>query len=117
MLLYTPFVEKRKNIDRTTLYSFKGLFELLHADIADIRFLAKSAVDAKYCLLFLDGFLFKIYPYPRGLLKKKIGKTRKNKEISKFAKKLEKKKSGLNSLQLEPIDFICDIARKEYFNK
>ena len=35
--LYTPFVEQRKNIDRTTLYSFKGLFKLLQANIADTK--------------------------------------------------------------------------------
>ena len=73
--LYTSFVEQRKNIDLSTLYSFKGLFELLHADIADIGFLAKSAVDPRYCLLFVDLFMSKIYTYPmkkRTILKKKI---------------------------------------------
>ena len=33
---HIPFVEKKSNIDRSTLYSFGGPFELLHADIADI---------------------------------------------------------------------------------
>lgn len=84
----------------------------MHADIAHIRFLAKFEVEPKYYLLFLDRFLFKIYTYPmlKGLLKKRIEKTRKNKEIPKFAKKLEK--NGIDSLQLESIDVICDIARK-----
>ena len=36
---HIPFVEKKSEIDRSTLYSFGGPFELLHADIADIRFL------------------------------------------------------------------------------
>ena len=48
--LVTPFVNKRSNIDHSTLYSIGKSFELLHADIADLRFLAKSAVDLKYCL-------------------------------------------------------------------
>ena len=39
--LVTPFVNKRSNIDHSTLYSISKPFELLHADIADIRFLAK----------------------------------------------------------------------------
>ena len=53
--LSNPFVEQRKNIDRfSTLYSFESPFEILHADITDIRFLEKSAVDPKYCLLFVD---------------------------------------------------------------
>ena len=36
------------------MYSFSKPFELLHADIADIRFFAKSAADPHYCLLFVD---------------------------------------------------------------
>lgn len=37
--LYTSFVEKEKNIDRfSTLYSFEGPFELLHADIGTLDF-------------------------------------------------------------------------------
>ena len=62
--LTTPFVEEKSNLDRSTLYSFKGPFELFHADIADIRFLAKSAVDPHYCLLLIDLFSNKIYTYP-----------------------------------------------------
>ena len=54
LLLVTPFVDKKTNIDHSTLYSFHKPFEILHADIADIRFLAKSAVDPKYCLLLVD---------------------------------------------------------------
>ena len=57
------------------MYSFNGPFQLLHADIADIRFFSKSAVDPKYCLLFADLFTQKIYTYPmrkRNILKKKM---------------------------------------------
>ena len=54
---YVPFVEQRKDIDRSSaLYSIKAPFELVHADIADIRFFSKSAVDLKYCLLAVDLF-------------------------------------------------------------
>ena len=48
---------------------------MLHADIADLTFLAKSAVDPKYCLLIVDLFTSKIYVYPmknRSLLAKKL---------------------------------------------
>ena len=72
---YVPFVEKRSNINRSTLYSFSRPFELLHTDIADIKFFAKSAVDPLYCLLFVDLFTQKIYTFPmkkRNLLKKKM---------------------------------------------
>ena len=73
--LVTPFVDKKANIDHSTLYSFYKPFEMLHADIADIRFLAKSAVDLKYCLFLIDLFT-KIYVYRmknRSLLAKKFG--------------------------------------------
>ena len=72
---HVPFVEKKSDVDRSTLYSFSRPFELLHADIADIRFFAKSAADPHYCLLFVDLFTQKIYTYPmkkRHLLSKKM---------------------------------------------
>ena len=73
MPLVTPFVDKRTNIDRSTLYSLSKPFEAMHADITDLRFLAKSAVDPKYCLLIVDLFTSKIYVFPmknRNLLAK-----------------------------------------------
>ena len=73
--LVRPFVNKRSNIDHSTLYSISKPFELLHADIADIRFLSKSAVDPEYCLLIVDLFTSKIDVYPiknRSLLAKKL---------------------------------------------
>ena len=67
--------KKKSNIDQSTLYSISKPFELLHADIADLRFLAKSAVDPKYCLLVVDLFTSKVYVYAmknRTLLAKKL---------------------------------------------
>ena len=75
MPLSTPFVKKRQNIIHITLYSFSGPFQALQADIASISFLARSAVDPKFCLLFVDLFPSKIYTYPmktRNLLPKRI---------------------------------------------
>ena len=72
---FVPFIENKKDIDNSALYSFNGPFQLLHADIADIRFFSKSAVDPHYCLLFVDLFTQKIYTFPmkkRNLLKKKM---------------------------------------------
>ena len=49
-------------------------FELVHADIADIRFFTKSAVDPKYCLLAVYLFTSKVYVYiikSKNLLSKK----------------------------------------------
>ena len=52
----TPFYDFKSNVDHSTLYSDGKPFELFHADIADTRFLAKSAVDPKYCLLLVGLF-------------------------------------------------------------
>ena len=74
--LITPFVEKTKeNIIHTALYSFHRPFEALQADIAYISFLARLAVDPKFCLLFVDLFTSKNFTYPmkkRNLLEKKM---------------------------------------------
>ena len=65
----TLFVNEKSNVDHSTLYSIGKPFELLHGDITDTRFLAKSAVDPKYCLLLVDLFtLMK----NRSLLAKKL---------------------------------------------
>ena len=72
---FVPFFDKKKDVDRSALYSFSKPFELLHADIADIRFFAKSAADPHYCLLFVDLFTQKIYTYP---MKKKTFAKKEN---------------------------------------
>ena len=72
---FVPFIENKKDIDNSTLYSFNDPFQLLHADIADIRFFSKSAVDPHYCILFVNLCTQKIYTFPmkkRNLLKKKM---------------------------------------------
>ena len=58
------YEKKKKDVDCSALYSFKGPLELLHADIAELRYLAKSAVDPKYCLSIVDLCTSKIYNYP-----------------------------------------------------
>ena len=73
--LNTPFYKKKTDIDSSTLYSVDKPFQKIHADIADLRFFAKSAVDPKYALLCVDLFTSKIYVYPmknRSLLAKKL---------------------------------------------
>ena len=57
------YVEKRE-IDRSTLYSFNGLFQLTHADIANLEFLGKSETVPKYTLLIVDLFSSKFYVCP-----------------------------------------------------
>ena len=50
------FPEKIDDTDRSTLYSFDGHLQLLHAEVGKLEFLGKSATDPKYCLLFVDLF-------------------------------------------------------------
>ena len=69
ILFYTPFVEQKQDINRlSTLYSINGPMQFFHADVADIHFFSKSAVDPKYALLCVHLFLSKVYVY---LMKKK----------------------------------------------
>ena len=75
------------------LYSFSRPFEALQADIAYISFLARSAVDPTFCLLYIDLFTSKIYTYPmkkRNLSAKKMElfyKDRKKKSWAKWGYK------------------------------
>ena len=59
----TDYVEKRE-IDRYTLYSFSGPFELLHADVGNLEFLGKNATFPRYVLVIVDLFSSKVYTYP-----------------------------------------------------
>ena len=71
----TSFYEFKGNMDHSTLFKISKPFELLHGDIADTRFLARSAVDPKYYLLLVDLFTSKVYIYPmknRSLLARKL---------------------------------------------
>ena len=73
--LVTPFLTQKNDVDHLTLYSISKPFDLVHGDIADTRFLVKSAVDPKYFLLLVDLFTSKIYVFTmknRGLLSKKL---------------------------------------------
>ena len=87
--LVTLFIDKRSNIDHSNLDSIHRPFQLLHANITDLRFLAKSAVDPKHCLLIVDLFTSKIYVYSiksRNLLAKKLNLFYKNIEQERTRK-------------------------------
>ena len=51
--------------------------QLVHADVVDLNFFSKSVMAPKYCLLYVDLFISKVYTY--GMKKK-----------SQLADKLEK---------------------------
>ena len=56
-------VENRE-IDRSTLYSFYGPFQLVHDDVGNLEFLGNNATIPRYALLVVDLNSSKIYVYP-----------------------------------------------------
>ena len=56
------YVEKSE-IDRSTLYTFDGPFELIHANVANLEFLGKSATIPCYALLIVALYSLKVYVY------------------------------------------------------
>ena len=104
------YVGKGDDIDRSTLYSFTVPFELLHADIANLEFLGKSAADPKYCLVIVDLFTSKTYLYPmknRKLIALKL---------EKFYKDVQKKRKNKKTRLQTDLEFkqkkIFDLNRK-----
>ena len=45
---------ERREIDRSTLNSFDGPCQLVHADVGNLKFLEKSATTLKYALFVAD---------------------------------------------------------------
>ena len=94
-LLLRLFLLKKDEVDHSTLYSINKPFDLVLGDIADTRFLAKSAVDPKYCLLVVDLFTSKIYVFTmknRSLLSKKL---------KLFYEQIQTKRTGKMRLQTD----------------
>lgn len=90
--------QNKKSIDHSGLFIIQSSFDLLHADIANIKLLTKSAVDPIYFLIFIDLFISKTYTY---LALKLILKLILKKSI--LAKKME--------------EFYDDINETRYLNK
>ena len=81
-------LEKKFDVERSTLCSFDGHFQLLHADVGYLELLGKSASDPKYCLLLVDIFTSNIYVYRMKSRKSILNKM----EI--FYKEVEGKRKG-----------------------
>ena len=56
------FVE-RYEIDCSTLYSFDGPFQLVHADVGNLEFLGKNVIFPQYALAIVDLYSSKVYTY------------------------------------------------------
>ena len=57
------YVEKRET-DSSILCSFDAPFQLIHANVANLEFLGKSATIPRYALLIVDLYSSKVYVYP-----------------------------------------------------
>ena len=93
---YTPFIEQKKDIDRSSsLYSVNGPLQFFHADIAFLKFLAKSAIDPKYALHCVDLFTSKIYVYT---MRKKSNLLQK---LEIFYKEIQPKRDSGEKMRLQ----------------
>ena len=92
---YTPFIPQKKNIDRSTLFTLSGPMQFFHADVAYLKFLAKSAVDPKYALLCVDLFTSKIYVYT---MRKRSNLVNK---LENFYKEIEVKRNKNEKMRLQ----------------
>ena len=92
---YTPFLPQKKNIDRSTLYTVNGPLHFFHADIAFLKFLAKSAIDSKYTLVCVDLFTSKVYIYTM--------RKRSNlfKKLETFYKEIDSKRKKNEKMRLQ----------------
>ena len=95
LLILCLLKKKNQSIICMTLYSFNGPFQAPQVDIAYISFWARSAVDPKFCLLFVNKFYFKnvCIPHEKKFLQQK------KKEL--FYNDLKKKRLGKMRLLMD----------------
>ena len=93
---YTPFVEQKKDIDRSSsLYTVNAPLQFFHADVPDLKFFAKSAVDPKYALVSVDLFSSKVYICP---MRKKSNLWQK---LEIFYKEIDSKRNKNENIRLQ----------------
>ena len=93
---YNPFVEQRKDIDRSSaLYTVNGPLQFFHADLAYLQFFRKSAVDPKYALVCVDLFTSKVYVYTLR------AKNNLPKNIEEFYKEIDFKRIKNEKMRLQ----------------
>ena len=87
---------KKQEIDRSTLYSFDGPFQLVYVDNGNLEFLGSSATTPRYVLLTVDFYSSKMYVCPMRSRKQIIQK------IALFYNKIKnKRKNKLMRLQVD----------------
>ena len=83
----TDYIEKR-DIDRSTLYSFSRPFELVHADVGNLEFPAKNATFPQYVLVLVYLFSSKTYTYPM------ISRKQIRQKLKQFYEEVKQKRKG-----------------------
>ena len=81
------YVEKRE-IDRSTLYSFDGPLQLIHADIGNLKFLGKNETTSRY-VFWLLTFIPQKYMFILCIPENKIYKTQNNSMIKLKIKEIK----------------------------
>ena len=86
----------------STLYGFDGPFQLLHADVGNLKFLGKSAANPKYSLICVDLFTSKVYVYTMKSRKSIAAKMeifcKEVERIKKYQKQSCKRTRNLNKI-------------------
>ena len=67
---------KKKEIDRSNLYSFDGPFQLLHANVGNLEFLGKNTTIPQFVLVVVGLYSSKVYAYPMRSRKQILQKTK-----------------------------------------
>ena len=88
------YVGKRE-IDRSTLYSFDGPFQLIHADVRILELLGKSATTLRYVLLAFDLYSSKVCIYPMRSRKQILQK------VKQFYKDIKNKRNMKKTMHLQ----------------
>ena len=102
----TDYVEKRE-IDRSTLYSFNGHFQLLHADVENLEFLGKNDRFPQYALVIVDLYSSKVFTYSMKSRKQVLQK------MKLFYDEVRSKRKG-NRMRLQVYNEFQQIKIKDF---
>ena len=80
----------KRYTDRSALYSFDVPFQIIHADVANLEFLGKSATTPNQALLIVDLYSSKVYVYPMRSRKKILQR------LEQFYKEVQNKRKNKN---------------------
>ena len=76
------YVQKSDDIDSSTLYSTQAPFDLLHADVRDLRFSGKSSAEKRKFKVYVYGMQNRsLIPLKLEMFYKEVANKHKNKKI------------------------------------